>query len=100
MKARRVPQTQGKQWWPRRKLLFFLELQFSGGFLSTITIDLKDSSSTTQVNKWSRTLNIGTGTTAALSITGPAFSDNYTGPTQMQVWRDNIYGTFMFFPVN
>src|SRR5437016_2537318 len=33
MKARRVPQTQGKQWWPRRKVLFFPELQLSGGFV-------------------------------------------------------------------
>jgi len=26
-------------------------------------------------------------------------SDKYTGPMSFQVWRDNIYGSFMFYPV-
>lgn len=37
--------------------------------------------------------------TASLSITGPAASDNYQGPTSFQVWRDNVYGSFAFYPV-
>src|SRR5262249_44826022 len=32
--------------------------------------------------------------TAALSLTGP--SSAYTGPTDLQVFKDNVYGTFMF----
>src|SRR2546421_10270015 len=33
MKARRLPRAQGQQRWPRRKVLFFPELQLAGGFI-------------------------------------------------------------------
>jgi hypothetical protein len=33
------------------------------------------------------------------SVTGPQSSDNYTGPVSFQVYRDNIYGSFMFYPL-
>jgi len=38
------------------------------------------------------------GQTATLSLTGPCFG--YVGPTDVQVYQDNIYGTFMFSFVN
>lgn len=34
--------------------------------------------------------------TATATITGPEASDNYTGPVQLDVFQDNVYGTFMF----
>jgi hypothetical protein len=34
--------------------------------------------------------------TATATITGPAASDNYTGPVELDVFQDNLYGTFMF----
>jgi hypothetical protein len=79
---------------------------FSIDFSTGVTIfaefgaDVKISNSYTTTDQWSSAINSIIGKTAALSITGPATSDNYTGPTTMQVWRDNIYGSFMFYPVN
>jgi hypothetical protein len=35
--------------------------------------------------------------TASYSITGPALSDNYLGPTTFNVYKDNVYGTFAFY---
>ena len=76
---------------------FSLDASFKGGFLGDITADLKSSNTTTWMNKWSTTDTQTVGQTAALSITGPASTDNYTGPTAFQLWKDNVYGTFMFY---
>jgi hypothetical protein len=62
-----------------------------------LSADLKSSTMFTTTDKWSETLNSVTGKTAELSVTGP--SGPITGPTEYQVWRDNVYGTFMFYPV-
>jgi hypothetical protein len=69
-------------------------------FVVDFTGNIKTSDTITNTSKWSSIVNSATTKTASLSITGPAFTDNYTGPIQMQVWRDNIYGSFMFFPIN
>lgn len=63
------------------------------------SLGLKTSSTYTYTDNWSSSINSGSGQSASLSITGPAASDNYTGPTTIQVWRDNIYGSFMFYGV-
>lgn len=68
-------------------------------FSAKFSLDVKVSDTYTSSNKWSSAINGGTGQTAALSITGPASSDNYTGPTTIQVWKDNVYGSFMFYGV-
>jgi len=31
-----------------------------------------------------------------VSITGPTVADNYPGPAELNVFQDNVYGTFMF----
>jgi hypothetical protein len=49
-------------------------------------------------NGWSNTLTNGTSQSASFTIYPPSATDNYTGPTAIQVWKDNIYGTFMFYP--
>jgi hypothetical protein len=38
--------------------------------------------------------------TATLSIAGPLAADNCTGPTAIQIWRDNVFGSYMFFGVH
>ncbi len=81
------------------QVAFSTEQKSSGGFLAFISVDLKNSNTTTWVNKTSTTANTQGTVTAQLSITGPATTDNYAGPTEMQVWKDNVYGSFMFFPV-
>jgi hypothetical protein len=68
-------------------------------FSASFALDVKTSDTYTSMNKWSQSNNGGSGQTATLSITGPASTDNYQGPTTIQVWKDNVYGTFMFYPV-
>lgn len=72
----------------------------TGLIIAKVDTEIKLSNTATWVNKWSSTATSTVGQTAALSITGPATSDNYTGPTRFQVWKDNVYGTFMFYPTN
>jgi hypothetical protein len=69
-------------------------------WVAAFTANVKTSDTITNTSKWSSTTNTSSTKTASLSITGPAYSDHYTGPVQIQVWRDNVYGSFMFYPVN
>jgi hypothetical protein len=78
---------------------YSIDTTFKGAFLADLTIDIQSSKTFTWVNQWSMTNTSTVGQTASLSITGPAYSDNYTGPTEIQVWRDNVYGSFMFYAV-
>jgi hypothetical protein len=36
---------------------------------------------------------------STISVTGPTYNDHYTGPVEMIVFRDEVYGTFMLNPV-
>lgn len=63
-----------------------------------LTLNFANDDKITWTNKWSNTKTNTTGTTQALSIKNPVLTDSYTGPTQIQVWQDDIYGTFMFYP--
>lgn len=54
----------------------------------------------TTTDGWSSTVNNGTTYDATVSLTGPTYSADYTGPIDFQVWRDNVYGTLMLYPVN
>lgn len=84
--------------------------QYSVGFTITFSADgnvwgtdysaeLKIATTYTTTDMWSSTLNSTAGKTASYSITGPQASDNYTGPVSFQVYRDNVYGSFMFYPL-
>jgi len=78
---------------------FSLEESFKAGFFAAhISADLKQSYTLTVTDQWSETRTNTQGQSATLSITGPAASDQYTGPTEFAVFQDNIYGTFMFYP--
>lgn len=77
------------------------DLKFKTGlFFAKVKTEIKVDNTATWVNKWSSLSTSTSGQQASLSVTGPATSDNYTGPTRFEVWRDNVYGTFMFYPVN
>ncbi|MFC4314241.1 hypothetical protein ACFPN2_34575 [Steroidobacter flavus] len=67
------------------------------GFKSKAEIALKLTDTVTTVSKQSSSQTTTAGQTASFSITGPQASDNYTGPTAIQIWRDNIYGSYMFY---
>lgn len=83
--------------------------QYSTGFSIDGTLSLsffasafgqsKLSSTLTWTDTWSKTVSNGTTQSANFTIYRPLATDNYTGPINMQVWKDNVYGTFMFYPV-
>jgi hypothetical protein len=61
---------------------------------------LKASTTFTYTNTWSSTVTSGTSQAANFTIYRPLSTDGYTGPINMQIWKDNVYGTFMFYPVD
>jgi hypothetical protein len=58
------------------------------------------SSTYAYTNGYSSNITSGTSQGANFTIVPPLASDDYVGPTAIQVWKDNVYGTFMFFPEN
>ena len=77
-------------------------LDFFAGF----TIDLKQSQSMTWTDGWNSLTTNMTGQTNQVSVTGPAYCapgsttcTPYTGPQEFNVYQDNIFGTFMMYPV-
>lgn len=77
-----------------RSVAMSIETKFT--FFEKASAALKVTNTATTVKKQSTSENEQDGQTATLSITGPLASDNYTGPTALQIWKDNIYGSFMF----
>ena len=55
-------------------------------------------SSSTDVQSWSNTNTTGSSSNASWQIIGPSPADNYIGPTTFNVYADNVYGTFAFWP--
>lgn len=53
----------------------------------------------TSTSQWSSTNTDTANQTVNISITPPASTDNYRGPTAIQAWVDNVYGAYMFYPV-
>ncbi len=72
----------------------------SAAFIAGLSGTFKVSATLTYTNNWSSTVTSGKTQSANFTIVEPVYSDNYTGPTAMQIWKDNIYGTFMFYPEN
>jgi hypothetical protein len=73
----------------------------SGGvdFLGFFKSNFTNSQTLTWTNKWSSSHSTTSGTSATFSITGPA-DCKYAGKTDVQVYQDNVYGTFMFSFIN
>ncbi len=66
-------------------------------YYGTVSAEEKLSTTLTWTNSWSQTVSKGTSQTASFQICGPLSTDNYTGYSAIQVWKDNVYGTFMFY---
>jgi hypothetical protein len=62
----------------------------AGFFKATLT----DTTTLTWTNTVAQSSTQTSGQTAKLALTGP--SSSYNGPTDVQVYQDNVYGTFMF----
>jgi hypothetical protein len=78
---------------------FSLDATLSASFFGTAFGRLKTSTTFTYTNTWSSTVTAGTTQSANFTIFRPLSTDGYTGPINMQIWKDNVYGTFMFYPV-
>lgn len=82
------------------------EEKFSASFFeSSWSQDVKLSDTLTWTDQWSTTNSKANVNSATGSVTGPACivsgstcNPVYTGPTQFEVFQDNVYGTFMFYP--
>jgi hypothetical protein len=79
---------------------YSLDGNVQGAFFLSLKTMMAVSTSYTYTNQWSNTVTSGTTQSANFTIVPPLSTDDYTGPTAMQVWKDNVYGTFMFFPEN
>ncbi len=88
-------QTAQTQYTVKFTLLFSSDIDFIAQFGEKLQV----STSYTVTDMWSTTNNETVGKTASYSVTGPQYSDNYTGPVSFQVYRDNVYGSFMFYPL-
>ena len=101
-------QTQGEGAKYTTQLGYSWENKFTASFLAgSWSSDVTASDTLTFINQWSTTNTKATGVTATGSVTGPpctvsgaVCSPVYTGPTEYEVFEDNVYGTFMFYPVN
>ena len=69
----------------------------SAEFNDFVKNNLKVPTAYTTTNTWN-SMVANSSSATLFNITGPAVSDNYTGPTIFRVWRDNIYGSYMFYP--
>jgi hypothetical protein len=77
---------------------FAVEEKFNASFFYTsVSYDLKQSLTFTWVDQWNKTTTNMTGEAASVQIVGP--TTPYSGPDEFNVYVDNIYGTFMVFPV-
>jgi len=54
------------------------------------------SNTQTWTSKWAETTTSMVGQTAQATVKEP--SGGYSGPSQFEVYKDNVYGTFMFYP--
>lgn len=94
---------------------FSVDASFSeSAFVVSLTADLKSSSTLSQTTDWQNSITKTTTSTASLSVQGPAcnnvqpevgpcvpvYDAGYNEPTEFYVYQDNMYGTFMFAPVD
>jgi hypothetical protein len=86
---------------------FGLETVFGGSLFGIgLEATLKQSDTLTWGTQWNKQFNTTNSSSAMLSITGPpctvvlgVCNPLYTGPSDFDVYYDNLYGTFEFFPI-
>jgi|SRR5450631_2389019 hypothetical protein len=87
---------------------FGMEETFGGTVFNVgLTTTLKQSSTLTWISQWNNKITNTNTSTAGLSITGPpcvvlgtVCNPVYSGSTEYDVYEDNLYGTFLFYPTN
>jgi hypothetical protein len=74
-------------------------------FAASVKVVIKDSSTLTWTSTWQSTITNTSTQTDELTIASPPCSGDpcnpsYAGPGEFDVYTDNLYGTFVFIPVN
>lgn len=88
------------------QVMFGTDVSFTGsGWLSGFSADIKNSNTMTWTSEYQRTITDTNTQTDQLQITGPSCTGSpcnpsYSGPGEFDVYQDNLYGTFMFWPVD
>jgi hypothetical protein len=101
-------QTQGEGAKVTTALGYSWENKFTASFLeNSWSTDVTASDTLTFIDQWSTVNTATVAETATGSVTGPVCtvvgaycSPVYTGPTEFEVFQDNVYNTYMFYPVN
>ena len=76
---------------------FSVEYSLTAGLKGALTDQIQTSTTTMWKDQYSASQTNTVGQTDAYSIAGPLATDNYSGPTSIEVFQDNVYGTFMFY---
>lgn len=98
--------TQGQSAMYQLKQAFGMEQQFSGTvFGIDITGSVSESQTLTWQAQWQNVITNTQAETDQLTIQGPSCTGDpcnpsYSGPPEFDVYEDNVYGTFVFIPVN
>jgi hypothetical protein len=74
-----------------------LKIGVEGGFPGLAKLALKDSLNWTWTSTSAQSSSSGSTESASVTVGGPAFG--YTGPTDIAVYFDLIYRTFLFIPL-
>lgn len=72
----------------------------SVSFKNIFTESLKEQNTLTWMNKWSAATTSMVGQAATAHVTEPNASSGYTGPIGFEIYKDNTFGSFMFYPTN
>ncbi|MGA7216912.1 MAG: hypothetical protein WBX38_01275 [Candidatus Sulfotelmatobacter sp.] len=76
---------------------FAIEVKNSVTWIAHMSFDWKESTTFTWVDSWNTLMTQMMSQSNTVSITGPTAP--YTGPNEFNVYQDNVYGTFMVYPV-
>ena len=99
-------QTQGKGAKYTHQESFAVEESVAVHFWIGLSFDLTNSYTWTWTDQWNTLITQKMGQRNTVSITGPSYCapgspscTPYTGPEQFDIYQDNIYGTFMMYPI-
>lgn len=91
------------------KQTFGIDVKFKVGanygfFFSNLTVDTKYIQTLTWTHTYQTALTQTTMNTSTVTIACPACSgttcSTYAGPPEFLLYQDNLYGTFMFYPLH
>jgi hypothetical protein len=72
-------------------------VETTGGFPLIGNANLKVTGSYESTNNWSNSTTTTDTQTSTINVTPPNVTDMYEGPTTILVFKDNVYGTFVFY---